>query len=75
MSGKLLLILSVAIAMLSSCKKDTSSDVTITPADLAYENGQIKGSWVFPVKTLTIVDENGKALFPPQTLPASALFF
>jgi hypothetical protein len=65
---KLLLILFVATAFLNSCKKDTGTNVTITPADLANVNRQLKGSWVFPVKTLTVLDDNGKAMFPPQNL-------
>ncbi|WP_426671411.1 hypothetical protein ACPPVU_09250 [Mucilaginibacter sp. McL0603] len=75
MLKKLLLILFVATAFLSSCKKDTGTNVTITPADLASVNAQLKGSWVFPVKTLTVLDDNGKAMFPPQNLAASAFYF
>lgn len=75
MLKKLLLFLCVATAFLSSCKKDTGTNVTITPADLANVNGQLKGSWIYPVKTLTILDDNGKPLFPAQSQPASAFYF
>jgi len=61
---------------LSGCKKDASkSGVTLTQADIATVNTQLKGTWVFPVKTLTVVDNNGKALLPGQNLPAAAFAF
>jgi hypothetical protein len=72
---KLLFLLFAVAAFLSSCKKDTGTNVTITPADLASVNAQLHGNWIFPVKTLTVLDENGKALFPAQSLPASAYYF
>jgi len=65
----------ITTAFLSSCKKDTGTNVTITPADLGNVNTQLKGSWIYPVKTLTILDDNGKPLFPAQSLPASAFYF
>ena len=72
---KLLFLLLAVAAFLSSCKKDTGTNVTITPADLASVNAQLHGNWIFPVKTLTVLDDNGKALFPAQSLPASAYYF
>jgi hypothetical protein len=72
---KLLLILFLGTAFLSSCKKDTGTNVTITPADLANVNIHLKGSWVYPVKTLTVLDDNGKAMFPPQNMASSAFYF
>lgn len=66
----------VAGVALSSCKKDTAkSPVTLTQADIAVVNTQLKGSWVFPVKTLTVVDSLGNALLPGQNLPAAAFAF
>lgn len=72
---KYLLILVVALAIFSSCKKDTSTYVNITSADVATISAQLKGSWVFPVKTLTVVDSTGKALLPSQNMSASAFTF
>jgi hypothetical protein len=72
---KLLFLLFVVAAFLSSCKKDTGINVNITPADLASVNAQLKGSWLFPVETLTILDDKGNAMFPAQTLTASAFYF
>jgi len=73
---KLLLILLVAGIALGGCKKDTAkSPVTLSQADIAQVNTQLKGSWVFPVKTLTVVDSTGKALLPGQNLPAAAFAF
>jgi hypothetical protein len=72
---KYLLILFVALAVFSGCKKDTSSLVTLTSADLAVINGQLKGSWVFPVKTLRVTDNSGKDIVSPVNEPASAFEF
>jgi hypothetical protein len=73
---KLLFVLLVAGIALSGCKKDSSkSGVALTQADIATVNTQLKGTWVFPVKTLTVVDNNGKALLPGQNLPAAAFSF
>lgn len=71
---KFLLVLFLTSAILSGCKKDTGTNITLSAADLAVLNGQLKGSWVFPVKTITVVDNNGKALLG-QNLPASAFQF
>lgn len=66
----------VAAIALSACKKDSSkSPIKLTQADIAQVNTQLKGTWVFPVKTLTVVDSNGKALLPGQNLPAAAFAF
>ena len=72
---KFLLILFVTLAVYSGCKKDISNDVTLTAADLAVVSGQLKGSWVFPVKTLNVVDSTGKNMIPPRNEPASAFEF
>ncbi|HTK20313.1 MAG TPA: hypothetical protein VL442_12385 [Mucilaginibacter sp.] len=73
---KLLLILLVAGTIFSGCKKDTAkSSVTLSQADIAAVNTQLKGSWVFPIKTLTVVDSSGKALLPGQNLQAAAFAF
>ena len=70
-----ILILFVALAVYSGCKKDDSSLVTLTSADLAVINGQLKGSWVFPVKTLRVPGSNGQDMVPPVNEPASAFEF
>ena len=49
--------------------------MTLSQADVAAVNTQLKGTWVFPVKTLTVVDSSGKALLPGQNLPAAAFAF
>jgi hypothetical protein len=72
---KYILILFVALAVYSGCKKDDSSLVTLTSADLTVINGQLKGSWVFPVKTLHVTDNNGKDIVSPVNEPASAFEF
>ena len=66
----------VAGIALSGCKKDSAkSNVALSQADIAQVSAQLKGTWVFPVKTLTVVDSNGKALLPGQNLPAAAFAF
>ncbi|MBS1523385.1 MAG: hypothetical protein JST50_20460 [Bacteroidetes bacterium] len=72
---KLLFVLLVAGIALSGCKKDSKSNVTLSQADIAQVSAQLKGTWVFPVKTLTVVDNNGKPLLPGQNLPAAAFAF
>lgn len=73
---KLLLVLLVAGAILSGCKKDSAkSSITLSQADIAVVNTQLKGSWVFPIKTLTVVDDAGNPLLPGQNLPAAAFAF
>jgi hypothetical protein len=73
---KYILILFVAlVAVYTGCKKDDSSLVTLTSADLAVINGQLKGSWVFPVKTLRVPDGSGKDMVPPVNEPAAAFEF
>ncbi|MDB5022561.1 MAG: hypothetical protein JWP78_316 [Mucilaginibacter sp.] len=72
---KFLLVLFVALAAVSACKKDTSTYVNVNTADVSEINAQLKGSWVFPVKTLTVVDSTGKALLPAQNLSGAALEF
>lgn len=72
---KLLLALFISAAVFSSCKKDTGTNVNITGTDLAAINGQLRGTWVFPIETSKIVDSTGATLVPSQSLPAPALQF
>lgn len=72
---KLLLVLLVLGIILAGCKKDSKQNVNITSADLAVISTQLKGTWVFPVKTLTVVDSMGNPLLPGQNLPAAAFAF
>jgi hypothetical protein len=72
---KFLLILFVALAIFTGCRKDIGTNVNITNADLSNVNGQLQGSWVFPVNTLTIVDSAGKTVAPGKNQPASAFEF
>lgn len=72
---KYLLLLIILVAAISSCRKDIGTDVTISSGDLANINGQLKGNWVFPLTTLTVVDKTGKVLQPATNDPASAYEF
>ena len=72
---KLLFALFIAAVMFTGCQKDSSTKVTITGGDLAAINGQLKGTWVFPVQTLSFVDSTGKALRPSQNMASPALQF
>lgn len=66
----------VAGIAFTGCKKDIAKSPTaLSQADVAQINTQLKGNWVFPVKTLTVVDSTGKALLPGQNLPAAAFEF
>ncbi|HJP62438.1 MAG TPA: hypothetical protein VJ844_03305 [Mucilaginibacter sp.] len=64
-----------AAAVFAGCKKDVSTDVNITPADLSHINAQLKGVWVFPIQSQKIVDATGKVLVPSQYIPSAALQF
>jgi hypothetical protein len=57
------------------CKKDSSTVVNVTTADVAAVNSQLKGMWVFPVDDQQIVDLSGKSLGTLQYLPSPALQF
>ena len=72
---KVLLVLAVVLVVFSSCRKDLATDANITNGDLININGQLKGSWVYPVKTLTIVDSTGHTIVPGTNQQASALEF
>ena len=72
---KILLVLSVVLVVFSSCRKDLATDASITNGDLININGQLKGSWVYPVKTLTIVDSTGNTIVPATNQQATALEF
>ena len=72
---KFLLILFVALAIFTGCRKDIGTNVNITNADLNNVNGQLQGNWVFPVNTLTVVDSSGKTVAPGTNQPASAFEF
>ena len=72
---KLLFVLLALGSILSGCKKDSKQNVNITSADLAAISAQLKGTWVFPVKTLMVVDSMGNPLLPGQNLPAAAFAF
>lgn len=72
---KYLLLLIVLVAAISSCRKDIGTDVTISSGDLANINGQLQGSWVFPLTTLTVVNKSGTVLQPATNDPASAYEF
>ena len=69
-----LLALFAAAIMFTGCQKDMGA-VSIKSSDLATINGQLKGTWVFPVQTLSIVDNTGKVLSPAQGIPAPAFQF
>jgi hypothetical protein len=64
-----------AAAIFASCKKDTSTVVNITPADLSHINAQLKGIWLFPMESQKIVDTTGKTLAPLQFVASPALQF
>ncbi|MFB9842946.1 hypothetical protein [Mucilaginibacter ginsenosidivorans] len=64
-----------AAAIFAGCKKDISTVVNITPADLSHINAQLKGIWLFPIESQKIVDTTGKALAPLQYVASPALQF
>lgn len=68
-------IIGIVLVVFSGCKKDGGSGMNLTSADIGAINAQLKGSWVFPVKSLTVVDSAGKPVQPSQNLPASAYTF
>ncbi len=70
-----LFALFAAAIMFTSCQKDIGDGVSIKSGDLATINGQLKGTWVFPVQTLSIVDNTGKVLSPAKGMPAPAFQF
>lgn len=72
---KILLALFSAAVILAGCQKDTGTNVTITSSDLASVNSQLKGTWVFPSETVSVVDSTGKTLTTSQSMPAPAFKF
>jgi hypothetical protein len=72
---KFLLVLFIAATVFTGCQKDTSTAVKISSSDLATINGQLKGTWVFPVETQNVVDVNDKPLTTAQYTAAPALQF
>jgi hypothetical protein len=70
-----LYILFIVAVIFGSCQKDTGTNVSITAVDLAIMNGQLKGSWLFPVQTLSVVDSTGHILSPSQNTSAPAFQF
>ena len=72
---KFLFVLFIAAAALTGCKKDTDPTVHITQTDLALINQQLAGTWLFPVETVSVVDDSGKQLLPNQTETSSAFQF
>jgi hypothetical protein len=72
---KFLFVLVAAGALFTSCQKDTGTTVDINSGDLSVINTQLKGTWLFPVQTQSIVDEAGKTLSPDQHTAAPALKF
>ena len=72
---KSLFVLLVVATVLGGCTKDAATNVSLTSADINSVNAQLKGSWVFPVKSFAVKDNAGKSLVPDQNLPASAYDF
>jgi hypothetical protein len=70
-----LLALFAAVIMFAGCQKDTNASVSLQSSDLAAINSQLKGTWVFPVQTLSVFDNTGKVLSPPQGMSAPAFQF
>lgn len=71
----MLLVLLLAGIALSGCKKDPWKPSALGQADVAAVNAQLKGTWVFPFRTLTVVDSSGKAVLPVQNIPSAAFAF
>lgn len=72
---KFLFTLFVGAAIFAGCQKDTGTNVTISPNDLVTINGQLKGSWVFPVESINYVDNSGKTILPGQNMTSPAFQF
>jgi hypothetical protein len=47
---------------LTGCKKDTSNTVNITSANLAMINGQLKGTWLFPIAYQRVITPSSGAV-------------
>lgn len=72
---KFLFVLFAAAAMFAGCQKDSSPVVNISKADLSVINGQLKGTWLFPVQTMNVVDSTNKVLAGGQYMTAPAFQF
>ncbi|MDB5134185.1 MAG: hypothetical protein JWP37_788 [Mucilaginibacter sp.] len=72
---RFLYILFAATVLFTACKKDTGTNVNINASDLTSLNGQLKGNWVFPVQTQSIIDITGKSIFPNENISTPALQF
>lgn len=72
---KILFILFVAAVALTSCQKDTGTNVTITANDLVSISSQLKGTWVYPSQNIKYVDGSGKSVLPTQNLAGAAFEF
>ncbi|HVS93372.1 MAG TPA: membrane lipoprotein lipid attachment site-containing protein [Mucilaginibacter sp.] len=72
---KKILFILFAAAVIAGCQKDTGTTVNITSSDIAAINNQLKGAWVFPVQTMSIVDSAGKQLAANQYRTGPAFHF
>jgi hypothetical protein len=70
-----LFALFAAVIVFAGCQKDTNASVSLQSSDLAAINSQLKGTWLFPVQTLSVVDNSGKILSPAKKMPAPAFQF
>jgi hypothetical protein len=70
---KFLFVLFVAAVVSTGCRKESSTG-KISSADLSVINGQLMGTWVFPMDAQRVVDNTGK-LLTAQYTAAPALQF
>ncbi len=59
---KFLYVLFAAAVALTGCKKDSSTSVNITNADLTTINNQLKGTWLFPIAYQRVVNSASGAV-------------
>lgn len=72
---KFLYVLFAIAAVLTGCKKDTSTLVNITASDLTTINNQLKGTWLFPIGYQRIIEPASGAIDSVFYAPAPALQF
>ncbi|HVV54862.1 MAG TPA: hypothetical protein VHC47_06040 [Mucilaginibacter sp.] len=72
---KVFLLLFAAVIFFAACQKDTGTQVDITQGDMTAINAQLKGTWVFPVQTFSVVDTSGQQLSGTQNSSAPAFRF
>ena len=72
---KLLLVLFVVATIFTGCKKDTNPTVVITSTDIANINTQLRGTWLFPTQTVSVLDDKGKPVIPVQSTASSVFVF